>query len=202
MAKDPFFNPLVKIADNVRDAAKYFVEQKVNNLSDLKEFARIMKDYEDKGDTYLRDVVAALSKTFITPIEREDIHYLALHMDDVLNSLEQCAAQLEMYSLADIDDHMRHFAENIYRATMEMAESIHLLADKKFKAIHDHSVKIKSYESKCDEIFRVAIKNLFDTEQDAIRLIKLKETYETLENAADECYDVSTMLESIIMSNS
>lgn len=136
--KDVFFDLLFTISENVKEAAQYFVEYKIHNISDLKEFARVMKEYEKKGDSFIHELVVALNKTFITPIEREDIHQLAMKMDDVLDGLEQCSARFEMFSFTDIDDHMVKFFNNIYQSTIEIAEALKLLASKKI-ARHAHT---------------------------------------------------------------
>jgi len=72
------FDSLLKISENVKEGAQYFVEYKISNLSDLKEFTRVMKEYERKGDSFIHELIVTLNKTFITPIEREDIHQLAM----------------------------------------------------------------------------------------------------------------------------
>ncbi|ANB60721.1 DUF47 domain-containing protein [Anoxybacteroides amylolyticum] len=199
--RDVFFDLLFTISENVKEAAQYFVEYKIQNVSDLKEFARVMKEYEKKGDSFIHELVVALNKTFITPIEREDIHQLAMKMDDVLDGLEQCSARFEMFSFTDIDDHMVKFFDNIYQSTIEIAEALKLLASKKLLDMRAHAIKIKDFETKCDEILRASIKNLFVTQKDPIKLIQYKELYEMLEEIADSCEDVANTIETIIMRN-
>jgi predicted phosphate transport protein (TIGR00153 family) len=199
--KDVFFELLFTISENVKEAAQYFVDFKINNLSDLKEFTRVMKEYEKKGDSYIHELIVALNKTFITPIEREDIHQLAMKMDDVLDGFEQFAARLEMFSFTDIDEHMKKFFDQTYKSTIEIAKALELLADKKLLDMRTHAIQIKDYETKCDEILRASIKNLFVTQKDPIKIIQYKELYEMLESIADSCEDVANTLETIIMRN-
>jgi predicted phosphate transport protein (TIGR00153 family) len=199
--KDVFFDLLFTISENVKEAAQYFVEYKINNVSDLKEFARVMKEYERKGDSYIHELVVELNKTFITPIEREDIHQLAMKMDDVLDGLEQCSARFEMFSFTEIDDHMVKFFDNIYQSTIEIAQALELLSHKKLLEMRKHAIKIKDYETKCDEILRASIKNLFVEQKDPVKIIQYKELYEMLEEIADSCEDVANTIETIIMRN-
>jgi uncharacterized protein len=199
--KDVFFDLLFTISENVKEAAQYFVEYKIHNVSDLKEFARVMKEYERKGDSYIHELVVELNKTFITPIEREDIHQLAMKMDDVLDGLEQCSARFEMFSFTEIDDHMVQFFNNIYQSTIEIADALKLLSHKKLLEMRTHAIKIKDYETKCDEILRASIKNLFVEQKDPIKIIQYKELYEMLEEIADSCEDVANTIETIIMRN-
>jgi predicted phosphate transport protein (TIGR00153 family) len=199
--KNVFFGLLFTISENVKEAAQYFVEYKINNISDLKELARVMKEYERKGDSYIHELIVELNKTFITPIEREDIHQLAMKMDDVLDGLEQCSARFEMFSFTEIDDHMVKFFDHIYQSTIEIVNALKLLANKKLIDMRTHAIKIKDYETKCDEILRASIKNLFVEQKDPIKIIQYKELYEMLEEIADSCEDVANTIETIIMRN-
>lgn len=199
--KDPFFEMLSAISANVKEAADYFVEYKIKNVSDLKEFSVEMKRYENKGDDIIHELIVALNKSFITPIEREDILELAMKMDDVLDGMEQCVARFEMYSLTETNDYMTSYADYIQKSSIEIFEAIELLSTKKLLDMRKHTIKINEYESSCDELLRVSIKQLFATEKDPIKIIQLKEIYEILEEVSDFCEDVADTLETIIMRN-
>lgn len=199
--KDKFTTILKNIAENLNEGAVFFADYKLNNISDLKELAEKMKDYEHKGDNYIHEVIQELNNAFITPIEREDILHLAMCMDDVIDGLEHCAALFEMYSITQSDEFMMKFVENIRHSTHEIDKAVALLAEKKLLAIRNHAIKIKDYESICDNIQRQSIKHLFAVEKDPIRIIQFKEIYEELENIADCCQTVANTLETIIMKN-
>ncbi|EIJ82016.1 putative pit accessory protein [Bacillus methanolicus PB1] len=199
--KDKFAVLLSNIAANLKDATNFFADYKLKNVSDLKIFSEKMKDFESKGDSYVHEVIKELNNAFITPIEREDILHLAMSMDDVLDGLEHCAALFEMYSITNTDEYMRKFVDAIRNCSYEIEQSIELLSTKKLLKIRDHAIKIKDYESKCDNIQRQSIKHLFSIEKDPIRLIKYKEIYENLEDIADSCQGVANTLETIIMKN-
>ncbi|MCH1627061.1 DUF47 domain-containing protein [Fredinandcohnia quinoae] len=199
--KDPFFEMLSAISANVKDAADYFVQYKIKNVSDLKEFSVEMKRYENKGDDIIHELIVALNKSFITPIEREDILELAMKMDDVLDGMEQCVARFEMYSFTETDEYMTTYADYIHKCSIEIYEAIELLSSKKLLDMRKHTIKINEYESNCDELLRVSIKQLFAKEKDPIKIIQLKELYEILEEISDFCEDVADTLETIIMRN-
>lgn len=200
--KDDKFNVLLnKISTNIKESANYFTEYKLKNVSDLKIFSERMKEYETKGDIFVHEVITQLNDAFITPIEREDILQLAMSMDDVLDGLEACAALFEMYSMIQADEFMLNFVESIQGSVDEIDKAIVLLSSKKLLPIREHAIKIKDYESRCDNILRQSIKHLFTVEKDPIRIIQVKEIYETLEDIADYCQTVANTLETIIMKN-
>ncbi|MDN4073217.1 DUF47 domain-containing protein [Fictibacillus terranigra] len=199
--KDLFLDLLTSIADNVRDSAQYFVDFKIKSDEDLKEFARKMKEYENKGDKFIHELIIGLNKTFITPLEREDILELANKMDDILDGMEQCASRFEMYNITKPDQYMVQFAGHILEATYEVAASAKLLHKKKLMDIRPHAIRLNDLESVVDDLLRTSIKNLFSVEKDPIKIMQFKELYELLEAISDSTEDVADTLETIIMRN-
>jgi len=198
---DPFFSSLHKIAENMRDAVHYANDFNVDSMADLKELSIKVKQYETDGDNLIHELIVMLNKSFMTPIEREDILALAIKMDDVLDGIEQCFAHLEMFSIPELDDNMRAFLKYITRSADEIVAAIDLLNKKDLPSMRNHIILIKDYERECDEISRSSIKQLFLNEKDPIRLIKYKDIYDQLEDIADYCQDVANTLETIIMRN-
>lgn len=198
---DPFFVALLTIAELVQEAIHYANDFKVVNVADLKEVSIRLKKYEKEGDALIYELTTKLNKSFMTPIEREDILQLSLKMDDILDGIEHFAAHLEMFSLTQIDEYIQLFMDNIVKSTDEIVKAVKLLSRKKLVEMRDHSVLIKEYEGICDEIFRTSVKQLFINEKDPIRIIQLKDIYEQLEDIADYCQDVANTLETIIMRN-
>lgn len=199
--KDKFSLLLESIALNLKEGAYYFAEYKLKNAGDLKIFSDEMKKFETKGDEFIHEIIKELNHTFITPIEREDILALAMSMDDVLDGLESTAAMFEMYSITEVDEYMLKFVNAIQSCTDEIVKAIDLLSVKKLQAIRAHAIQIKELETVCDGVLRQSIKHIFTIEKDPIRLIKIKEIYENLEDIADFCQDVANTLETIIMKN-
>jgi uncharacterized protein len=199
--KDKFSALLHNISSNLKEGVNFFTEYKLKEISDLKVFSERMKEIESKGDSFVHEVIKELNDAFITPIEREDILHLAMTMDDVLDGLEATAALFEMYSITQADEYMMQFVDAIQQSVHEIDLSVELLSNKKLPQIREHAIKIKDYESKCDNVLRKSIKNLFNVEKDPIRIIQYKEIYENLEDIADSCQTVANTLETIIMKN-
>jgi uncharacterized protein len=199
--KDLFFTYLQHISSNVKASVNYFADFKLESVSDLTIFSETMKGFEKKGDTLVHELIIALNKVFITPIEREDILSLALRLDDIVDGLYHSAALFDMYSILEFDDFMLEFVHTIKNSVLEIDLAIQQLSNKKLINMREHAIKIKEYESSCDNILRAAIKKLFTVEKDVIRIMQYKEIYEELEEIADACKAAADMFETIIMKN-
>lgn len=199
--QDPFFSALLKIAENMREGIQYANDFRIETVADLKEISIRMKQYETAGDKLIHELIVMLNKSFMTPIEREDILSLAIRMDDVLDGAEGTIAHFEMFSLTEIDESMRDFLAYIAKSTDEIVKAMELLNKKDLVGMRQHAILIKDYERECDEVLRSSIKKLFLNEKDPIRLIKFKDIYEQLEEIADYCQTVANTIETIIMRN-
>lgn len=199
--KDKLFLMMLDIAANLKEGGQYFHDFKIKEEKHLDEFRMKMKEYEHKGDDLVGEIIKELNNTFITPIEREDVLELVLHMDEILDGLEQCSAHFYMYNIYEIDSYMIELSDLLNKCIYEIYEAVGLLTQKKLTQIRKHSVKVKEYEEKCDHLERKAIKELFEKQKDVIRLIQYKEIYELLEDTADECQRVGKVFESVVMKN-
>ncbi|MDQ6422529.1 DUF47 family protein [Paenibacillus sp. LHD-117] len=199
--KDIFFTSLEEMADTLVEAVEYFAAG-VSDLSNLTAFAKKMKELESKCDQYTHTILKELNKTFITPIEREDIMELTTSLDDVLDGIEACASRFEMYNIREKDEYITLFADVIVRSAHQIRKAIQLLSQKKLLAMREHCIAINELENQADDLLRVSVTTLFKNVQDPIELIKRKEIYERLEQTTDYCEDVANTLESIIMRNS
>ncbi|MBM7643987.1 putative phosphate transport protein (TIGR00153 family) [Scopulibacillus daqui] len=198
---DKFLNLLKQISLNLKESTQFFVDFHIHQTEDLDKFSTVMKKYENKGDAYIHELIIKLNKTFITPLEREDILNLALKMDDVLDGYEEWAKRIVVYQIKESDKYMKKFADYLLEATKEIAKSMDLLSRRKFFDIQKHIIKINDFESECDCLIEDSLRHLFQTEKDPIKVIQHKELYEMLEEIADSCEDVADMLETIIMKN-
>ena len=198
---DPFFTALLDIAKHVQESMHYANDFKIITVADLQEVSIRMKEYETSGDTMIHELITKLNTSFITPIEREDILNIAITMDDILDGIEHFLANLEMFSLIEVDEYMQKFILNITKSTDEIVFAMELLTKKKLVEMRPHAVQIKEYERICDEVLRTSIKHMFIREKDPIRIIQLKDLYELLEDTADYCQDVANNIETIIMRN-
>ncbi|MFC7393128.1 DUF47 domain-containing protein [Scopulibacillus cellulosilyticus] len=198
---DKFLNLLKQISTNLEESTQFFVDFHINQIEDLDKFSTVMKKYENKGDSYIHELIVKLNKTFITPLEREDILALALKMDDVLDGYEEWAKRIVVYQIKESDEYMKKFVDFLLQATKEIAKSTDLLSRRKLFDIQKHIVRINDFESECDSILEESLRHLFQTEKDPIKIIQYKELYEMLEDIADNCEDVADTLETIIMKN-
>jgi len=199
--KDIFIETLCKSADNLLVACSLFQEE-VSNLRDVEAYAERIKILEDKGDELTHTIIHALNKTFITPLEREDILGIALKLDDVVDGIEAVADRLEIYKVTNADDYIKLFAQMIVNCAEEIVAAINLLAQKKLQHMERHIYRINELENEADQLVRECVMTLFEEYNDPILIIKKKEIYEMLEGVTDACEDVADILEALIMRNS
>lgn len=200
--KDTFLETLYEIAVNIHECAVFFNHFKIESQSNVEEFAIKVKEFENKGDSYIHSLIRALNETFITAIEREDILNLAGKLDDVLDGMEACASRFYMYDVTKSDHYMVKLGEIIEASTKEILNAMELLKSRKLLPIREFTIKINDLESEGDEVLRTSIRELFQTSTDAIHIMKYKELYEILEGVTDSAEDVADTLETIIMRNS
>jgi len=201
--KDIFFKTLEEMADLIQEAVDRFSSaMSSGDIPDVPAFAKEMKEFEHRGDQFAHLILTELNKTFITPIEREDIMELTKLLDDVLDGIEACASRFDMYHISKPDAYIRKFGDCLRRSALEIKAAIYLLTQKKLLAIQTHCVKLNELENEGDDLMRQGIKHLFQNVKDPIELIKLKDLYERLEETTDSCEDVANILQSIIMRNS
>lgn len=198
---DVFFEYFILVVKNIQLASQIFREE-MHNLRNAEEFALQIKNVETMGDQYTHEIILALNKTFITPLEREDILGLTFKLDDVLDMIEACAWSFELFNISEPDDYMKLFAKNIEMCTQEIVYAINCLVEKKLKEVVKHNHKINDLENVADDLLRDSLKTLFSTCKDPIEIIKRKEVYNMMEAVSDACEDVASILEGILMRNS
>jgi len=161
--------------------------------------ARI-KQLEHQGDQIAHQTFDLLNRTWITPIDREDIHVLVKAMDDVLDFIDGAAARLILYRITAPTSELKAATSLIVQSTEAMQRAIALLGDlKNSRQILDAVVEINRLENEADTVNRIAIGKLFETSTDPIHIMKWKEIYEHVEEATDRCEDVANVLETIVM---
>src|ERR1051326_6064385 len=158
-----------------------------------------LKDMEHKGDEMMHAVIDKLNKTFITPIDREDIHRLASAMDDVLDFVYAAGERIVMYDIRNVAAPAQMLAEIIVKQSEQIANALKAL--EKPDVVLAHCKEVRKLEREADGVSRAAIAALFKQVKDPISLIKQKELYEFLEIATDRAEDVADVLESIAVKN-
>lgn len=196
--KDIFFETLLLITENIKDAAVLF-KNDMENPSDLEGYAEKIKMLEHKGDEYTHVIFQALNRTFITPLERDDIMALTGRLDDILDAIEACADLISIYNLNNRDSYLCLYARMIERCAVELQKALRHLIEKKYSQIHRHIVWVNSLENEADQLYRECLKDLFSTETDVKKIIQRKEVYELIEGAFDRAEDAADILEGIVM---
>src|SRR5262249_26247867 len=162
--------------------------------------AKRIKEIEHECDTITHQCVEALHKTFITPIERDDIYRLISRMDDIMDYVEAAAERMALYKLTQMTEDVKNLADVLVRATQELAEAVKLLRNmQNAEAISQKCIDINRLENEADSLLRTAVARLFDEENDTKTIIKWKEIYENLESASDRCEDVANIIEGVVL---
>lgn len=154
---------------------------------------------EREGDELTHTILTKLNQTFITPIDREDIHQLASKLDDVLDFINAAGARLVMYQITTPPPAAAELARIILMQSRELQKAVSLM--QKNGNILAHCVEINRLENEADTVSQQAIARLFQCEKDPINLIKIKELLEFLERATDKAEDVANVLETVVLKN-
>lgn len=158
---------------------------------------------EQKGEDITRQTNLELSRNFITPFDREDIHSLIISIDNVADNLHGAASRMRLYQVDKITKSIRKLTEINLEACQNIDVAVRELRDlKKMKNITDAIVRINKLENKSDNVYDKAVLDLFENETDAKNIIKYKEVLSVLETAADKCKSVASILESISVKHS
>lgn len=196
-----FFDLFEKGANNIIHAAR-LLEDFVSDHNRLDEKLKKIEDAEHIGDQITHDTMETLNKTFITPLDREDIHALVSEMDDILDLVYATANRIVLYKVPAPGPDMKKVVQILVRAVEEVAKAVLRLRNmKKPEMILAQCIEVNRLENEADEALRLAISNLFEREKDPIKVIKEKEILETLESATDRCEDVANVLEGIVLKN-
>jgi predicted phosphate transport protein (TIGR00153 family) len=170
----------------------------MEDFTDPVEKAKRIKKIEHDGDTITHDIARKLNQTFITPIDREDIHDLASAIDDILDVVEAIADRFVLYKVEKPTEMAIKLSNILYQASEAVGAAVDLLG-KSHTDMNEVSVRVNSLENEADRISRDAISRLFENETDPISVIKWKEIYENFEAGTDRCEDVANILERIAL---
>ncbi len=183
---------------NLLKATNALVEL-VSNFDSVNERKAKIKDLEHEGDSITHELYMLLDKTFVTPLDREDISNLTGAVDEILDYTDGTADRFVLFKIKEPTSYMLELAKILLSASQE----VHLLMTrlrgfKNSSDLIEHCRNISKYEHEADTIYRTAIAELFET-SNPIEIIKLKEIYETLEGALDRCADVADVFEDIAL---
>jgi hypothetical protein len=196
---EKFFDMFIEAARNIHQGARAF-QQMLEDFRGTDEQWRAVEEYEHEGDKITHRILRTLHQTFITPIDREDIHKLTSALDDVIDLIEASAARMAMYRITKPTPAAQRLAEIIVRCTDQVVRGVSALP--RFKFLQEHCIEINRLENEADDVSREGIAALFVEEAPPLEVIKWKEIYETMEMATDRCEDVANILEEIALKHS
>jgi len=193
---------ILAILDNLAKKAVETSEQLVSLFSDIEhanEYHTKIKKFEREADSLTRSVFAELNKTFITPLDREDLQRIASKIDDVIDFMEGVSGRTVSYHISSTPLYMLEISKELSKATKEVEIMISKLNNVKGNSdIITHCRTTSDIEHTIDKLYREAVGKLFET-NDAVNIIKLKDIYEAIETASDRCVDVADVVEDIVL---
>jgi uncharacterized protein Yka (UPF0111/DUF47 family) len=196
-----FYTLFEEVADTVAKMGKLMKE--VTSEPDFdKRAAKItlIEDQEHINDEHTHKIFTELGRNFITPFDREDIHYLASALDDICDYIFASAKKINFYKVNPNDLGIQKMADLIVQGTEQIQIAVKELRNMRdMRKITDAFVKINSIENQADDIFDMSIERLFETEPDAKEVIKKREIYQVMEIVTDKCEDAANVIESIII---
>ena len=196
-----FFDLFEEMAGKVVEAADALVEL-MDDYTDLGTKSQHMKELEHEGDLITHAIYERLNRTFITPLEPEEISRLATAMDDVIDCIEGSVQQLHSYGITAADSPMRQFSQLIQLSATEMQTAVKgIRSMKNVQSIEARCIELNRLENVADEVLGHSLTELFRG-NDPLTIIKLKDVYENLEQATDRCEDVANVLSDIVIRHS
>ena len=194
-----FFELFERHAGKTLEAAR-LLQTMLNSPRDLSDQARRIKDVEHEGDVITHRAVEMLHRTFVTPIDRGDIHRLISRLDDVLDLIEATSERVWLYGIDSVDRDACDLAEALVNAVSEVTRAMTGLRNLKNRdAILQVCMEINRYENEGDTLLRRAVARLFQDSKDPLMVIKWKDIFEFLEDAIDRCEDVANIVEGVAL---
>ena len=165
--------------------------------------AKRIKDVEHEADLITHETIEKLNKTFVTPLDREDIHGLISSLDNILDHVEAAADKFSLYRIPEVQPDAVLLTDILIHSVKEVQRTIGKLRNlKDADLILKHCIEINSLENEGDFVYRTAIAKLFEQGGDPLNVIKWKEVYDSIENAIDSCEDVANVIEGVTLKNS
>ena len=194
--EEKFFADFTTLADRIVTGAT-LLERMLASDPPSWDTALQIKQVESECDALTHNIIQRLNSTFVTPIDREDIHALAKSLDDVMDSIDAAAAVTRRYRMAQLRYGARELASLTWQSAMQVKVAVEALERR--KDVHQLAVEVNRLENAADDIHDEALRRLFEEEKDAITLIKWKEVLDLLEQATDRCEDCANVLEGVVV---
>ncbi|MFZ5822777.1 MAG: DUF47 domain-containing protein [Bacillota bacterium] len=197
---EQYFVLFEQAARNITESA-LVLKDLVENFTDVEEKAARIRAFEERGDEITFQIISRLGKSFITPIEREDIFSIARELDDIVDLIDASASRLATYAIDKPTDAAREFVDLIVQGSQELEKVLSLLHRKNVGQIRLPKMAVNKVEAEADRLLRRVVAALFTSGQDPLTVIKWKEIYETLEEVTDRQEGLANLIEGIIVKN-
>ncbi len=194
--EEKFFADFITLADRIVSGAT-LLERMLASDPPAWDTALQIKQIESECDALTHNIIQRLNSTFVTPIDREDIHTLAKSLDDVMDAIDAAAAVTRRYRMAQLRYGARELASLTWQSAMQVKVAVEALERR--KDVHQLAVEVNRLENAADDIHDEALRRLFEEEKDAITVIKWKEVLDLLEEATDRCEDCANVLEGVVV---
>jgi hypothetical protein len=194
--EERFFDDFVSLAEQIRIGATMLEEMLVPERP-IWDKADEIKEVEHKCDFLTHEIIQRLHRTFVTPLDREDIHTLARTLDDVIDAIDATAAIVRLYQIERVRPDARELARLVGASTEQMVMALKALERR--HGVAEPAVEINRLENEADRAHHTALRRLFEEERDPIAIIKWKEILDFLEAATDRCEDVANVLEGVVV---
>jgi len=196
---EKYFERFTELAIRIDEAAK-ILSRFFEGQATVAVVADQVKRLEHECDEISHEILRGIDRTFITPIDREDIHQLAVRLDDVIDLIDGTVRRLSLFKIAAPTSLSRSLSKLVVQTTGELVEAVSRLRAQ--KGVMERCIRIKQLENEADVVYHDAIASLFAEELPAIEVIKWKDVYDTMERTVDSCVVVAHVLESVVLKHS
>lgn len=194
--EEGFFDLFTQQSENIHAGAAALLKM-LSQYTAVPEQVQSIKAIEHNGDEIAHNLLTKLNQTFVTPLDREDIHELCSQLDDVIDLIDAAASRFVLYRVNSVREGTVELVKVLVAATAEVTSAVQALGTPE-KAMR-HCIEINRYENESDRVCRTLIAKLFDEERDSVQIIKWKEIFEVIETAVDKCEDVANVIEGIVI---
>ena len=193
---EQFFKDFVQLSEEIRKGARSLKQMLSTDPPDMGK-ADTIKETEHTCDGLTRSIIDRLNRTFITPLDREDIHTLAISLDDIMDAIDAAAAVMRLYKIPHVRPGARRLADLVCESMDRITEALGAL--EKRQGVLELAARVNQLEREADRVHQDAIVALFEQETNPISVIKWKEIFDFLEAATDRCEDVGNLLEGVVV---